>query len=250
MVTFAKIDRFFNKAVIIAVASNTGSRSLQAAFVHVPKSLLGDLFRGDISRGFAGLDCCGDHGCCDLWRYPEIEDVRHDEIGVEFVRLHHIGEGASCVQQHSQADIARTGFQQSPEEPWEHQRRIQHICVIRATRCHDLCTTGASEFWRDFRSRYCHGEHNRIIRHAPDHIVGDDIASAEADKHIGILQHLRQRSLALFLICFLGNIRLCPVHAIRTVVVDGSCTIAHHQVLCPGAGEKARHTDAGDASTT
>ena len=59
----------------------------QASFIDEAAGALADQLRRDIASRLAGLECGAHDSRRHRRRDPEIEDARHDVVGVELVRL-------------------------------------------------------------------------------------------------------------------------------------------------------------------
>ena len=130
-------------------------------------------------------------------RDAEIEDARHDVVGVQLVRLapRRPAPGPRRASVRRRMLRARA-IEQAAEDAGEDERDVHRVRVVGAAGGDDLGARLARRRRRDLRLRHGQREDDRIGRHRADHLRRHDVAGGEPDEDIGAVQHLGQRAAA------------------------------------------------------
>ena len=98
---------------------------------------------------------------------------------------------------------------------------------------------------RDLGVGVGHGEDDRLVGHAADHVLGHRALHREAEEHVGAVQRVGQRARVGG-----GGVRRLPlVHALGAALVDHAAGVAQHDVFGAHA-HRLQQLDAGNAGRT
>ena len=163
-------------------------------------------------------------------------------------RVGHVGagqlrDGVGRGDLHRLVDGARLNVERSAEDIGEAQHVVDLVGIIRAAGRHDGIVADLGDLLRrDLWIGVRHGEDDRLIRHARDHLLGHGARGGKAVEHVGAPQRLFERARP-----GVDRVRRFPlVHALLASAIDHARGVAQDHVLMPDA-DRLHQLDASDA---
>ena len=191
-------------------------RAVQPAFIDITAGFGGHMLGRNVADCLARVDRASHDRRRDCRGDPEVEDVRHDVVGVQ---LRHrapsppepgrrrASSAAGCWVRRNRAGRGRTPGKTSETSIW--------FGIVGPSGGDHPGPAGSSGVGVDFRGRHRQREDDRIGRHRADHRLRSRYRRLESPmKTSAPSQHVFQRTAPHFGVGFAGDVGLGPVHAV------------------------------------